>query len=76
METGRQGTDRVYVDPLQRPENAGQIPVYADSEVYSSDGRPLSERESGLERHTRTSYGDTTMREPVPVVTARSRKNG
>ena len=74
METGRQGTDRVYVDPLQRPENAGQIPVYADSEVYSSDGRPLSERENGLERHTRTSYGDTTMREPVPVMTARSRK--
>ncbi len=61
----RQGSGRVYVDPMTRPENSGQIPVYAGSDVYMSDGQPMTSNSDMSDSPDRKYYGDDTGREPV-----------
>ena len=68
----RQGTGRVYVDPETRPASDGQIPMFANPEIYEADGTPLTETQ-GIERD-RSVYGETQTQLP-PVMGARSRKS-
>lgn len=58
----RQGSRREYVDPDSRPTNGGQIPLYADPEIFDAEGEP--ELKIGeVERREGRVYGDTAIRE-------------
>ena len=67
----RQGTGRVYVDPETRPSSDGQIPMFANPEIYEADGTPLSQTQ-GIER-SRSVYGETQTQLP-PVMGERSHR--
>ncbi len=62
----RQGTGRTYVDPEARPSSNGQIPVYADPDIYEADGAPAS-RTPEIERRGTAVYGETAVREAPPM---------
>ena len=74
----RQGTDRVFVDPDTRPTSSGQIPVYADADIFEADGTPVTNG-AEIERNLRRDvYGDEDERDPYgkgETIMSRSRRS-
>lgn len=60
--TGRIGASRIYVDPVAK-QDTREIPLYADPQVFNSDGTPLV---TGYDRPAaRSVYGDTTRQQTM-----------
>ena len=60
--TGKIGASRIYVDPVAK-QDTREIPLYADPQVFNSDGTPLV---TGYDRPaTRSVYGDTTRQQTM-----------